>query len=1456
MAKSFRLPALALIAVMLSPSALCGLAADGASLAVAPSGQDCPDRTDSNSAATPLAPLFEGPLTQADPSAHPSRPALGMTGSEEACCPAVSSEAIVPPSLFSSPDTRYPIPDTRSPVPLRSGPDVAPVLIEYIGPDPAIGKFGAAQVGKPTQFNVTVMNHGDSDAAPVALRIILNDYFGNTVGDYNTSVPSIAAGASATAFWKYWTPAYCTQFSVNATVSTSGDTNLTNNTLLLTGLSADKWLDSCDSAAGWTGDIGPGQWSITTTDPWPAGHSGPGSWHCGEAGYYVNNTDLSIVSPPIDLTRMNPTYYILFNIDYHGITSAGDKVTVYISDDDGTTWYDIFAPFLEGSTAPDGWYGWVTHWEDYNLNGKVDDNEPHEDGLDISRFCGRVINIKFRFTSDGTFNDEGFYLDDMVLRGWEDQNDVALLSIGAASVDRLGVEQTFNTSLLNLGQSAQASFSAYLNISDGTSLSKTVADMQPGELRTVSWSWTPALPGNYTAQCTVLPNKDEVQGDNSLWRPIHVAAGPAGTLLVDDDSGPGNNGALRGMTGADVEWAEEDALTVADYDIYLVGDGDGPSLDVLQAYGLVIWVTGYDDTYSSRAGTLTAHDRSNLAAYMDGGGRLMLISFEAMWDTWSVWDDQDFVINYLHVMSFGDLDDDQLMPVIKLVGVEGDPITDGMSFDPASPPAGLWDKSDKLQNASDSPGIFYQNYYSRDPLSGPFNALRHVGKTKFVFLAFELTFIKTADDRALLVSRALEWLWGGVSLEPGKGGVQGAAVPLGNVTYNITLSCPEQRTWSVESLGPSTVPPGWSASCDVSVVNGTPSLALSAMQSMPLRLVVTVPAGAPAGMEGIATLTVRMAGSPFAISIATRTLVIPVAGVNLSCARPVVTASAGEEIIFMVSVINSGNHDDQFNLSLRGEAAPWCQLSRSSLFLSGGGYAFVQVAAELPPDAMAGTHNLTVRALGADGTVPVQAELGLTISVNATHNLKIEGSPPGHVVNMAETLQAVIAVEISNYGNVRETPVVSVCATFSGWQQWQLPSRSLEMAPFEKGVEALLVVGIPSTATTGYYNLTVRLAYGAGEAADSRNTVIELRLPDLSVSAADVRLSPSKPSPGGNVELSAVVRNNGTAEARNISVAFTLNDKAAGSWRVSEAVPPGQTVTASVFYRGIRLGDNLLKVAVDPDNALLETSKENNLAEFHVFGYQPDLSVGVVTFHPVGRAQTKDNRSVPAGMVEVSAVIHNGGDYCLDAENVEVNFSVNGEVFETRVVTVPAGSQTVATALWFSKKGSSQLKVTVDPGNHIDESSESNNEAVLTVKVQAGEAASTDMGQWIPLALGIIAVVVVAGAFAYRSLGSKSAPAPPPMIEGMRSFRAKAGSSRPCFGCGKPIEGGTGYLKCEDCGARYHPECAAAGICHRCAEREVAEDKDGGTGALEASAEASVPRRPQPPAEPGSRKAG
>ena len=1408
MVGSFKISALAVVLMMSALDASCIAATAG--------GPDEPSLStmavvagDSRDAPAPAFALDEkGPLSQAAPGKSTSTPILGEQGSE----PAFVSVAAVEPASTSSP----PVPGNRYPAPLRSGPDVAPSRIMFIGPDTAIDKYGAATVGRPTQFDVTVANFGTADAGPVGLRVTLTDYFRNVIGDWSTSIPTIAAQDSFTASWKYWTPSYSTVFSVNATVSAPGDANATNDTMVLTGLIVEKWLDSCDSTSGWSGDLGTGQWGLTAADPRPGGHSGPSAWHCGLDGYYLNDTDASLITPSLDLTRMNPNYYILFNANYYGSSVTGDQVETYVTDDGGTSWYPLFAS-LSGSGSADGWHSWVSHWQDYDGDRLVDPNEPHQDGLDLSKFCGRTVKVKFRFTSDASYNDIGFYLDDMVLRGWENLNDVALQAIRARALDRLEAEQTFSTVLANIGQNGQDPFKAYLNLSDGTSFSQNVAPMAPGEVRSLAWKWTPTLPGNYTVQCTLIPQKDEVPEDNSLWRPVHVAAGNASTLLVDDDSGPGNNGALRYLTGADVEWGVEEALTMAEYDYYLVGDEPGPPLEVMQGYGLVIWLTGYDDASTSRMGTLSAADRQDLGSYMDGGGRLWLISFETLWDTWVVQGNTSFATDHLRIKTFDEANDDDVGMPGPLDGVPEDPIADGLHFDTIVPPTGLWDKCDRLENASDSPGIFYQYNFVKDRLSGPFNALRYSGDFKLVFMAFELTFIRTPEDRATVTSRVLDWLWGGTALVAGDGGVSGSVAPGQKIVYNITLANSEQRSWTVESLGAGQVSPGWSATSTPAVVNGSPPVGLPPMGSVPIQLEVTAPAAAGAGSTGNVTLLARLSGSPSYISITTRTSVLPVAGVSLFCAEHVMNVSAGDEALFMVSVSNDGNFDNQVALALKGEAAAWCQLSRNALFLSGGGKAFVQVAANLPEAVLAGAHSLTVGATMPNGTGSLVSELGLTFSVNATHSLKIEGSPSSATLNMAEKLDAHISLNISNYGNVGELAVVSLCATFSGWQQWRLTSQSRPLLPFEKASSVDLEVGIPPSAPAGYYNLTVRLGFQSGDLADKRNTVINLQRPDLSVTADDLKTSPARPSLRDNMELTAVVHNAGNAQARNFAVVFTVNDKPAGTQRITDPIAPGLTSTALILYKGIVYGDNVVNVSIDPDGSLLEISKDNNVAGMHFTGYQADLAAGAVSLRAIGRAQPTGNRSVTEGMVEISVQVLSTGSYALDVDNVTVYFTVDALPVENRTVSVRANSAATATALWFAKKGGHTIKVTVDPGNRVDEVAEANNEASLTVKVQGTASEPASVTEWLPLAAGIVAILLVAGALAYQSYRARSDRGSSSGPESMRRFRAKPASDLRCAKCRKPIPEGSSYLKCGR-DHRYHAGCAPWGVCGRCAD--------------------------------------
>jgi len=1401
--RSYR-TALVLVAVMVIGSL------DLSVLAAAPARQDGsaallqgPEVTDSP--AIPSGPWPRGPL-KGMAGAQGTEPARGKGQDGPACTQPV----------HSGPDD-----EGEGSTAGRAGVDVSPVYIEYNGPDPAIAEFGAGLVGSETRFNVTVANLGDTPSGPVSVSIKVSDYFLNVVGQHSTSIPNIAAGASQVVGWS-WTPRYSTVFSVNATATSPVDTNSSNDVLLLSGLMVEEWLDVCDSESGWTGDLGPALWHVTSTipnDPSPSRHSAPTAWHCGPGNGYGDSMDASLVTPELDLSRMNPTYYALFNFNYYGKTYfSSDRLDCYVTDDGGQSWAPLFAT-LSGGSSYGGWYSWVTHWVDYNGNGLVDPNEPHQDGLDVTRFIGRVIQIKLRFVSDETQTDIGFYIDDPVLRGIENLNDIAVISISAPGPERLDAEQTYTARIMNLGQSLQPSFTAYFNASDGTTLSQNVQPIPPGETRDLSWKWTPSSAGDFSLECRVAPSQDEVPADNGLWRPAHVAAGPSSVLLVDDDSGPGNNGGLRGYTAADVEGEMKVALGTVAFDCFLVAnDGEGPPLPLLQRYGLVIWITGYDDMYVSRTGTLGPSDRLNLAAFLDGGGRLWLISFEAMWDTWTLRQDVGFVRKYLHVTTFDPVHDDDAGTPPTLEGLEGDPVTGGLPELPTQdPPAGMWDKSDRIENASDAPGIFYQYEFVKDPLSGPFNALRFSGTFKLVFFAFEFTFIAAPADRASLADRVLRWLWGGASFAPGPGGLAGSVEPGGTVVYNLSLLNSEPRQWTVESLGPGVPPPGWEASVTPSVAKSTPPVTVGPGGRLDLSLSVRCPAGEPAGKEVGVVVTARLAGNPYHLSVSAKTTVLRVTGISLDCTDRVRPATGGDETAFTVAVQNTGNFENRVNLSLSGEAAGWARLGRDYMLLSAGGRAFVQVSATVPKDALAGAHNITVLGEARRDGETTTAALELAVQVNATRILKIEKAPTSSSVNLAQLPEAVLSVEISNFGNQPETVTLGLVAGFKDSQSWSLPELSMELRPFEKLREAELVVGVPDTAPAGYYELSVQLRFSNGDLGDKRATTVNVLRPDLAIAAEDLRCSAQRPGQNDTVELTAMVRNLGGAEVRNVNVSFLLNGLEIGRVKVHEAILPQGSVQASLFHKGLRYGDNLLRASADPEGAVPDVTRGNNEAEIHLFGYQPDLVAGAIGFRVVGKGPVASNRTISAGMVELTAVVANIGAYCADSLNVEVNITIDGKLVETRVVSVAANSEVDATTLWVARPGTHRILISVDPGDRFGETSEQNNAAELTVKVSGASGGKPLSLDWVFLVAGVLALAAVVSAFAWQSVKARrAAPVGEALPAGMRLYRVKPGHEVACGKCGKNISAGEQYYKC-GCDTRYHVACAPSGQCPRCA---------------------------------------
>ncbi len=239
-----------------------------------------------------------------------------------------------------------------------------------------------------------------------------------------------------------------------------------------------------------------------------------------------------------------------------------------------------------------------------------------------------------------------------------------------------------------------------------------------------------------------------VWGD-SLWSaPIVVTVRPSGSiLLVDDD------------LGKPYQTYYADALTALGrpYDTWTVSQQDGPSFATMNSYDIVIWLTGND--YSS---SLTSLDQTNLAAFLNAGGKLFVSGQDIAYDTHS----DSFCGSYLHA---GYVSDDTNTYALTGAGIFSD-ISINIS---GTTGANNQIYPGEVSVGSGGVGIF--DYDGADYGWGGVSA--DTGIYKVVYFAFGFEAINDSATREDVMSVVLDWFGGGGSPPP--------PVPCG---YNFLLN--------------------------------------------------------------------------------------------------------------------------------------------------------------------------------------------------------------------------------------------------------------------------------------------------------------------------------------------------------------------------------------------------------------------------------------------------------------------------------------------------------------------------------------------------------------------------------------------------------------------------------------------------------------------------------------------
>ncbi|MBN1424893.1 carboxypeptidase regulatory-like domain-containing protein [Candidatus Fermentibacteria bacterium] len=192
--------------------------------------------------------------------------------------------------------------------------------------------------------------------------------------------------------------------------------------------------------------------------------------------------------------------------------------------------------------------------------------------------------------------------------------------------------------------------------------------------------------------------------------------------------------------------------------------------DTLRTYRMVLWAAGDQNTSG-----VSDQNRSNLASYLDEGGRLLLSGENYL----SSYGSDPFTSDYLHIASHT-----TNISGTAVSGAAGDPIGDGVAVT-LSYPTGLAEYPDRVNPAADATTVFsMQSSGYPVAIRYPMDATRSY-RTIFFGAALEAFPSATAapNNVQTVVQRCLDWLGGGDTLAP-------------TVPSNVVLSVDGTLTWS------------------------------------------------------------------------------------------------------------------------------------------------------------------------------------------------------------------------------------------------------------------------------------------------------------------------------------------------------------------------------------------------------------------------------------------------------------------------------------------------------------------------------------------------------------------------------------------------------------------------------------------------------------------------------------
>ena len=224
---------------------------------------------------------------------------------------------------------------------------------------------------------------------------------------------------------------------------------------------------------------------------------------------------------------------------------------------------------------------------------------------------------------------------------------------------------------------------------------------------------------------------------------------------------------------------------------------------------------------------------------------------------------------------------------------------------------------------------------------------------------------------------------------------------------------------------------------------------------------------------------------------------------------------------------------------------------------------------------------------------------------------------------------------------------------------------------------------------------------------------------DLAVTSGEITLTPSRPTANQTVQISAIIRNQGYADAGSFTVDIYDNAPESGGTLIkSETVSSlasGGTYTATASWT-ISSGIHDLYVIADQTNAISEADESNNTAAVRVMTDMVDITISAtdLSFTP--------SHPVSGDSVLLSVTVHNAGIRETGAFNLALydgDPASGGTLLTTYTVDSIQGDGTTTLPYTFTAvPWTYRFYAITDTESVVTELYETNNQAIRSLKIK------------------------------------------------------------------------------------------------------------------------------------------